>query len=177
VRFDYLHDAHPRRFATIPEPLRTPLAALLTAIVVVGCWYALERHWLDRATDEVSRAQNRVNVSRVDVARSNLQGLRVRDLLMLDRQLREIRLSGSNLVLDIADVANHLPRGAWLTALTGAPSGVHLIGVADALPVLRDTVAGLMAGNRVRSPRLIHANRQNDAHAFAFEIQVETSKP
>lgn len=99
VRFNYLRDSAPDAFeylrpSRIPEPLRTPLAALATIVVIVGAWWVIEQMLLGQARDELQLQTLRLNASKVELSELKLRKTRVEALLAIDTRLREIRRSG-----------------------------------------------------------------------------------
>lgn len=179
MRFNYLNDAPPDIIERIqglriaPE-LRTPLAAVITACLVVLSWWSLERYWIREALREEAVATARLQQSRAAFAATKLIRSDVDALLALDRRLRDIRLSGSLLSARLADIGNHVPRRAWLTSIARADGGFELKGRAEGLSVLSQTVADLMSSHAAYSPTLMHAGKEDRSNGglIGFTVQV-----
>ena len=95
MRFNYLRDSAPESFeylrpSRIPEPLRTPLAALVTAMLVVGVWWVIEQLLLSQARAELQAQTLRLAASKAALAELKLRKIQVRDLLAIDSRLREV---------------------------------------------------------------------------------------
>ncbi len=180
MRFNYIQDAPPEpiehlRALRIPLELRTPLGALVTAILVVCAWWTLERHWIAAATREEAVASQRLKQSRAMFAATKLVRSNVDQLLSLDGRLRRIRLSGSGLSHRLADIGNHLPSAAWLTSIVRTPDGLELHGRAEGLNVLSATVADLMTSTAAASPTLVRAVKEDRARdaLVTFTIRAQ----
>lgn len=177
-RFDFLKDAPPdyvdrARNLRIPEDARTPLMALVAAIVVVFTWWGLERYWLVNALHEEALAEARVTESRADLVATNLIRANLEQMLRLDQQLRDIRMSGSELAALLTDIGNHVPKRAWLTSITNAPDGFEIAGKADGLLALSQTVSGLMKSSTASSPQLVRASEEERGNKIiAFTVRV-----
>jgi Tfp pilus assembly protein PilN len=179
MRFDFLSDAPPDfidrlRNVRITSELRTPLSALLTAALVVMVWWGLERYWLVDAQREERIASSRLLESRADLAATRVARSGVEQLLSLDRRLRQVRISGSVLGAMLSDIGNHVPPHAWLTSLSKTHDGVEIVGRADGLGSLSQTVADLMSSRIGASPGLVRASRdQHGKSLFTFAVAVE----
>lgn len=180
MRFNYLRDSAPESFeylrpSRIPEPLRTPLAALVTAMLVVGVWWVIEQLLLSQARAELQAQTLRLAASKAALAELKLRKIQVRDLLAIDSRLREIRRSGATLSSGLADIANHVPARAWLTSIGRINDGIEIDGQADGLDGLSDTVADLMSSSAAASPDLIRANKDDRARSagiITFAMRV-----
>lgn len=178
-RFDFLKDGPPdiidrARSVRVPEEARTPLMALATAVVVVSMWWGLERYWLASAMHEESLAQARLADSRADLAATKLIRTDVEQMLALDHQLRDIRLSGSTLAKRFTDIGNHVPRHAWLTSISTNTDGFEIAGKADGLFALSETVSDLMRSSTAAAPRLMRASKdERGRNLIAFTVQTE----
>jgi Tfp pilus assembly protein PilN len=184
MRFNYLRDGPPQAFehlrpSRIPEPLRTPLAALLTVIVVVGAWWMIEQLLLSQARDELQAQTFRLAASRTALAEFKLHTTRVEALLAMDARLRAIRRSGATLSSGLADIANHVPARAWLTSISRVSDGLEIDGLVEGLDGLSETVADLMSSSTAASPDLIRASKTDRARSgaiIAFVVQVGRRK-
>lgn len=178
-RFNFLVDAPPEfidraRSIRVPSELRTPLSALLTAVFVVAAWWGLENYWLRNAKHEETLAEVRLTESQADLAATKLVRTNVEEMLALDRRLRDIRLSGSNLASRLSDIGNHVPEHAWLTSISNLPNGLEIAGKADGLSALSVTVTDLMASRTAGAPTLVRAAKDDRGkNLIAFTVQVE----
>jgi Tfp pilus assembly protein PilN len=184
VRFNYLRDSTPDAFeylrpSRIPEPLRTPLAALGTIVFVVSLWWAIEQMLLGQARGELQLQSLRLSASKAELSELKLRKTRVEELLAIDARLREIRRSGAALSSGIADIANHVPARAWLTSIAHVDSGIQIDGRAEGLDGLSDTVADLMSSSSAASPDLIRANKEDRDRSgtiISFEVRVAAER-
>ena len=180
MRFNYLRDGAPEAFehlrpGRIPEALRTPLAALATVVIVVGAWWVVEQLLLAQAREEFHAQALRLNASRVALRELKLKTTHVQELLSVDGRLRKIRRSGAVFSSRLADIANHVPRRAWLTSIARVDDGLQIAGNAEGLDGLSETVADLMSSSSAASPNLIRANKENydrSAAIIGFELRV-----
>jgi len=179
MRFNYLRDCAPDTFellrpSRIPEPLRTPLAALVTAVIVVGIWWIGEQLLLGQARDELQAQSLRLNASKVALRELKLRKTRAEELLSVDARVREIRRSGAVFSSRLADIANHVPSQAWLISIAHVDSALQIDGNAEGLDGLSNTVSDLMSSSNAASLDLIHANKENDRSGtiIAFEVRV-----
>lgn len=184
MRFNYLRDSAPDAFvflrpSQIPEPLRTPLAALATIIAVVGVWCIIEQILLGQARDELQLQTLRRNASNAELSELKLRKDRVEELLAIDARLREIRRSGAALSSDLADIANHIPPSAWLTSITRVDTGIQIDGRAEGLDGLSDTVADLMGSLSAAPPELIRASKEDRDRSgtiISFEMRLGATR-
>jgi Tfp pilus assembly protein PilN len=180
TRFNYLRDSAPEMFehlrpSRIPEPLRTPLAALATAIIVVGVWWIAEHLLLTQARNELQAQSLRLSASQIALKELKLRKTHVEELSAIDARLREIRRSGALLSGRLADIANHVPPQAWLTSIAHVDSGLQIDGRAEGLEGLSETVADLMSSTSTASPDLVRASkedRDSSETIIAFEVRV-----
>ena len=179
MRFNFLNDAPPDildrlRNTRVPVEMRTPLSALATAVFVVLSWWGLERYWLSDAQREERVASSRLLESRADLAATKVARAGIDQLLSIDRRLRDVRISGSVLGAALSDIANHVPRHAWLTSLSDTHDGVEIMGRADGIGSLSQTIADLMSSRTAASPNLVRATRDEQAKGlFTFAVAVE----
>lgn len=181
MRFNYLHDSVPDtidrlRSMRIPEYLQWPAWTCATVLVAIGAASLILQVENATAQTELANAQTRLVQSKRDLANVRLQHTHVEELLALDTRLREIHLSGSTLSVKLADIANHVPSHAWLTALSRTATGISISGRAQGLSVLSDTFADLMSSKTVESPTLIRASKEDHARTpglLSFDVHVE----
>ncbi len=180
MRFNYLRDSVPETFellrpSRIPEPLRTPFAALVTVIIVVGVWWIAEQLLLAQARDELQAQSLRLNASQVALRELKLRKTRAEELVSVDARLREIRRSGAVFSSRLANIANHIPAQAWLINIAHVDSALEIEGNAEGLDGLSKTVADLMSSSSAASLDLVRANKkENDRSStiIAFEVRL-----
>jgi Tfp pilus assembly protein PilN len=180
TRFNYLHDAPPRfveqlRPSRIPEQLRTPLAALGTTVIVIFLWWVIESMQIAQAQTELATEKARAIASRADLAQARVRRTHVQELVALDRRIRSIRRSGAVESSRLADIANHVPDHAWLTAITRADPGFEIDGDALGLDGLSRTLASLMSSSSVSTPTLVRAARDErgaDRNVITFQMRA-----
>lgn len=180
MRFNYLRDSPPEMFerlrpSRIPEPLRTPLAAFATAIIIVGVWWVVEQVLLAQARNELQAQSLRLSASQIALKELKLRETHVAELSAIDARLRQIRRSGALLSSRLADIANHVPVQAWLTSIARVDNGLQIDGRAEGLDGLSETVADLMSSASAVSPDLVRANKEDSDRSgttIAFEMRV-----
>ncbi|MHB8147623.1 MAG: hypothetical protein ACYDGM_10250 [Vulcanimicrobiaceae bacterium] len=162
MRFDYLHDPVPSaierlRSVLVAPYLQAPLLAMLLVVVVEPTIYGMLRYQLIRANDQERAAHSAYVVSRVALERVNLEHTQVIVLVHLDRRILQIRKSGAVAAERMLDIANHLPRDAWLTSLSRTKDGELLLGRVDSMQSLGDVVREMRTASTVTAPELIDA--------------------
>jgi Tfp pilus assembly protein PilN len=186
MRFDYARESMPDaldrlRSIEVPAECRLPLWAVATALLVVLVAIPLERWRVAVAQNDVVAARQRLERARSEVARMKLQRVRIARMLALDERIRAIRLSGSRLCAELADVANHVPAKAWLTSLSQSADGTSIEGRAEGLSVLSATLADLMSSSTAALPRLVRAGKDAGAPGAAallsFELHALERRP
>jgi hypothetical protein len=181
MRFNYLSDGVPDAIerlqpSRIPDELKTPLAALATVTLAVLCWLAIEKMLIGQATAELRTQTARLQSSRVALGQARLQRTQVEALLALDTKLRVIRRSGAVLAGEMADIANHVPRRAWLTGISQVDDGLEIDGNALGLDTVGETVTDLMSSSTTQSPQLVRAATEDttrNAKVLSFAVRVE----
>lgn len=180
--FNYLHDAQPevldhiQRFR-LPKYLTTPVYVAATAACVIVAVTALLHLRCAAAQSDVESAQARFDTSKAALSQAKLARTDVEALLKLDGRLREIRSSGTALAVRLANIANHVPKHAWLSSIANAPNGYEVDGEAEGLAGLGDTIDGFIASRAVTHPRLVHAAIEDRSHGvgiLAFEVQLDS---
>jgi Tfp pilus assembly protein PilN len=184
MRFNYLRSGAPEvieRFHSgyIPARLQTPLAALVTVVVAVCFWWGIENLLLHQAIAELHVQTARLNASRTALEKARLRRTRVESLLALDNRLRDIRRSGAQVAGELADIANHVPRRAWLTDIARVDQGMEVEGKAVGLDGLSDTVSDLMSSKSASLPELIHAARDGGTDStptMTFTLHLQSHR-
>lgn len=179
TKFDFLKDAPPafvERLAPnrIPEYLQTPLAALATSIVVVAAWWLMQHLQLQQAARELANEKARAIASRADLALLRVRRAHVEDLAALDARVREIRRSGAIASSALADIANHIPKHAWLSAIHHSDGGFDIDGDAAGFDELSRTLAGLMSSKAANSPALVRAAQDGRGENGLVSFEVRT---
>jgi len=161
----------------VPAALRAPLLALVSVAFIVLAWWGIELRNLSAAVNEERVASTRLEASRIDLARTKVLRIDLQAMLALDRQLRAIRLSGSQLGVRLADIANRIPQRAWLTSIAPVQGGMDINGRAEGMAALGDTIAALVSSTTVTNPTLIRASSDDRADiqlpTIAFELRVD----
>jgi hypothetical protein len=179
MQFNYLGESVPSlidrvRAIRVPRALQSPLLGLVTATLVVSAWWVVERHWSSRALAEFHRAQDRLVVARALRSAAKLRQSDVEHLVVLDRELREVRASGSLLGVRIAAVANRIPDRVWLTSLAPVPGGIEINGRAVGMVRLGETIAALGTGQSGATlVRATKEERTDGRGLIAFELHVD----
>ena len=179
MRFNYLHDAPPEalerlRPSRIPERLRTPLAALVTACIVVSAWWGIEQLALAHARSQLAQQRLRFDETRAELKELDLHKDQTQKLLAFDARLREIRLSGTRAAALLADIANHVPGRVWLTSVSRVEDALEVDGRALGFTGLSALLTQLGSNVSLRAPRLTHAAQDSrDAAVIAFAMRME----
>jgi Tfp pilus assembly protein PilN len=173
MRFNYLRESTPQAFEMlrpnrVPAALRTPVAAVITATLVVAAWWSLEHALVARAQDELGRQRLRFAASELALHDVKLHRERVADILALDSRLREIRRSGAQTAHVLADIAAHIPPQAWLTSISRVEGGIEIDGRAIGLDGLSTTLADLMRSSSAPEPALVRASAEDHRRADAI---------
>jgi Tfp pilus assembly protein PilN len=185
THFDFLRDAPPAfverlRPTRIPIDMRTPLAALATTIVIVAAWFGVETMQLQQAQQECAEQRSRAIASRADVAQTKVRRTKLDGLIALDQRVREIRRSGAVLGHHFADIANHVPKDAWLTSIARIDSGMEIQGDAIGLEGLSIALADLFSSSVAISPALVRAGRDDrevGRNVLSFQIHAAERAP
>lgn len=184
TKFDFLHDAPPAfverlRPSRISEHLRTPLAALATSIFVVAAWWLVQHLQLQQAAKELANERARAIASRADLALTRVRRAHVDDLAVLDNHIREIRRSGAVTSSMLADIANHVPQHAWLSAIAQSDGGFEIDGDALGLDELSRTLASLMSSRAASNPTLVRAARETRGQEgiVSFHVHAGSALP
>jgi Tfp pilus assembly protein PilN len=182
TRFNFLREHRPQalealRPGRIPQAIRTPLAAVVTAVIVVAVWFAIERLALSRAQDELQRQKLRLARTQVELRALKLRRERVDVILALDERLRAIRRSGAVNAHALADVADHIPQQAWLTSISHVDTGLEIDGRAIGFDGVSTTLGDLTHSTTASAPALVHASKEglhdrNAVVAFTMRVAV-----
>ena len=181
ISFDYLHSARPellRRLLEIRIPVRLhgPLWAICGALVfVLGAW-SIEAYRLNASLSIEATYQRKYEISRRDLARTNVYYDHIRNLVRLDKRVRAITASGDDDARRLAEIANSMPQQAWLTAISRDDTGITLDGNAQDLTALSRTVQGLAHARDLRNPTLVSAARASNTttdETIKYTLHVE----
>lgn len=184
TRFNYLRESTPEAFEAlrpgrIPLALRTPLAALLTATLVVAAWCCVERALLAQAQDELARQRLHLAASQLALHGVTIRRERIATILALDTRLRAIRRSGAMTAHALVDIADHIPPQAWLTSIARIDAGIEIDGRAIGIDGLSTTLADLMRSTSAPAPTLLRASTE-DHHrgdpVVAFAMRVDARR-
>lgn len=185
MRFDYLHSPRPlvliRLFEIrIPERFQGALFALMGAAAVIAGSWCIEAYRLREALKiEAVYSERHVRAVRA-VQGTRLYYDRVRAQVDLDRFVRRIAASGDADARTLAEVANKLPRHAWLTGISHDGTGLALEGRAENFAVLGGVLQGLMHARHLQSPTLVTAaaeEEQGQDAGVKYRIHVDGAAP
>ena len=163
MMFDYLHAERPTLIkafieAEVPQRLHAPLVALAVALLTACCAWGIESMRLSAMLRLERSYQMQYLESQRSVDESKVRFKRLEDRAALDRRVAQIRSSGAEEALRLADIANDLPADAWLTAVGADASGVSIEGRASNLRALANSIDRLAHAKRVRNPVLLGAS-------------------
>ncbi len=181
MRFDYLRSARPALVQglldiRIPERYQSVLLALAGAVIVIAGACAIEAYRLREALRIQAVYQQRYDATQSELERLNVYYDRVRSAVELDKRVRRIAESGDNDARTLAEIANRLPRHAWLMGISHDASGLNLQGHAENLSVLSAVMRGLLQARRLHRPTLISAQSDEVRGRNAgmnYEIHVD----
>lgn len=185
MRFDYLHSQRSLYVARIlefriPDRLLGGFFALVAAVAVVGGSWGIQAYRLREALQLENVYNARHMQAARELQRMNVYYDRVRALAELDGAIRRIAASGDADARTLAQVANHMPRHAWLTGISHDGTGLALEGHAKDLEVLSSVLQGLMHVRDLNEPTLVTAaaEREEDrAAGVKYRIHVDGSAP
>jgi Fimbrial assembly protein (PilN) len=167
ISFDFSRSAPPeflRRVLEfrIPDRYHAALMALTgVALTIAGAW-SIESHRLHQTLRLQAFYQRRYDSSVHALARANVFEARVKRLSVLAARVRTIRASGYADARRLAEIANNLPRHAWLTSIAYDGDAVSLEGRARDLGVLSDVIRGLTRAPHLHEPVLSSATVVSD---------------
>lgn len=182
MQFDYLHAARAgwilalQRFAIPAHLLAASYALAASAAVVCGA-AAIERSRCHEAQRIEMAYRLRYERSARAVQAAHIYSKRVASLLAFDDEVRGIVASGDINAERLADLADHLPRHAWLTSLSLDSEGMVLEGRASDFETLGRVVDALMHARRARNPvltgaKIVSTSRQT---AIDYGIRLENA--
>ena len=168
MSFDYLRSARPellRRLLEIRIPTRIHGALWATCgalVFVLGAW-GIEAFRLNASLDIEATYQHEYEISRRELAKTNVYYSRIRSMIALDKRVRDITASGDEDAIRLAEIANSMPQHTWLTAISRDDTGITLDGNAQDLAALSRTVQRLARARELRNPTLVTASRDASA--------------
>jgi Tfp pilus assembly protein PilN len=162
ISFDYLHAPRPDWVSRvlhvrIPPRLQGALIALMTASITVGGAWSIEHYRLLDARRAESGYRDSFLRSEHAVQQTKLLYSRVRTLINIDEQVRQIVASGNRSARTLADVANILPRHTWLTSIVPDDNGMVLEGRAQNLARVSVLLGRLAKAGKNADPVLLNA--------------------
>lgn len=170
--FDFAHGVPASAVArffelSIPERLHAALTAVcVSSAILAGSW-GIESQRLAQSARIQAEYQARFDASVRAVKQANVYRTRVRDLVALDRRVRAISSSGYGDAQRLAEIANAVPRHAWLTAVSYDDDTIRLEGQARGWGVLSSVIDGLSRAHHLRAPTLVSASVSPDASRYA----------
>lgn len=183
IVFDYIHSARPALVRRLLEVrvsghLRAPLFALGAAISIVLSAWLIESYRLcdTAAIAAVYRVQ--YDQSRLDLSKAKVLYASLERMVALAKEVRMIRASGEEEAGRFAEIGNHLPPHAWLTAISNDTSGVSLSGKAVDLATLSRTIFGLASTRHRYIATLLAASRDDRTSSPApLQYQLRLQGP
>lgn len=185
MRFDYLHSPRSLHLVRIlefriPERLLGGVFALIGAVALLSGAWGIQAYRLHEALQLESVYNGRRIQAARDIQRVSVYYDRVRALVDLDRSVRRIAASGDADARTLAQVANQMPRHAWLTGISHDDTGLALEGHAKNLDVLSGVLQGLMHVRELKKPVLVTASAEREDGLDAgvkYRIHVDGSAP
>ncbi len=160
IRFDFLHNAEPSplrvlREARLPRRLHSVVSALIGVVAVVSAVWLIESYRVQAAITMERHYSRRLAGSSAALLEVHFKYRHLRELVMLDAKIREIRGSGNRTALQLAQIGSRLPAHIWLTAID-SDKGLLLDGEARGLVDLSHAVSNFAQDGNSR-PILVNA--------------------
>ena len=183
MRFDFLHDPRPELVERAMS-LRLPPEIYVQTLVAAGLCCAIlasfvvEGVRVHTARSLESRARSRFEATRDALSAVRLQWQQLDALVDNDRQLRAIRLSGSDVAVRIARLGNAIPMRAWATSLTASPTGYTVKARGSDLPAASLAFENLLDDRVLSGDASFRMSRDSipALGAIAFEIRAGTAR-
>jgi hypothetical protein len=176
IRFDYLHDPPSPlwgaiRTARLPRRFHNVAAALAAVAVLVIGAAAIERGRIQEAQRVRAQAQDRFERSRADLERLRLQWQQIDDLIVEDRRLREIRLSGSRVAKRLAAVGDVFSNGVSVDSLRTTGEAYAVKGKAPSIDAVSDVLNAIVGNAALPHPGIVRIAKDSGTLAgFTFEF-------
>jgi hypothetical protein len=182
--FDYLHSTRPawlRRALEfhIPERMQAAVLAVVCAIGVSSAACAIERVRLSDALRLEGAYRQKFETSQSAMQKTKVHYARVRALVALDREVREIAASGNVDARTLAAIGNALPARAWLVSITHDRDGIMLEGRAPNFGVIAEVLRSLISAHEFLSPMLVSAQAVSETanrNAIKYVIHMEPAR-
>jgi Tfp pilus assembly protein PilN len=141
----------------VPSSLKAPIGTALVAVAIVFAAYCIEVYRLNDALRLEALSEQRLQQSEALVQQTKIRYAYLQQRIRLDRRIHEIQASGYNDSRLVAEIANRLPRRAWLDSIARESDQITLDGEAGSLRDLSATIKVLAASRYVRAPVLVSA--------------------
>ncbi len=179
MRFTYIDDTGSNviralHAISVPREMRSPLAAVMTMLIVLTTWFFYEQHLVRVAVREDAAALRGVRLARSALAARRLERVDLERLVRLDTSIRSVRATGIRIANHLARLGNALPADAWVTSIASDERGVTIDGRAlrfVTLPSLM--VAAMDASPGASTVRLMQVTRLGNARAIVYEVRVD----
>ncbi|MGA8533598.1 MAG: hypothetical protein WB615_05775 [Candidatus Tumulicola sp.] len=184
TRFDFLHDARPHAVERLlslrlPRQLYAVTAVSAAIFVAFALTGTIESLRIRSAAIVERRAEQRFEASRDALADERLAWQQLDALIVRDRRLRDIRLSGTKIAARIAHVGNAFPQRAWVKSLTAGQRDYGLKGLALDLAAVERTLANLVTDRALTQPRggfLLSRQDAGRSGTLAFELRADSAR-
>ncbi|MGH7708516.1 MAG: PilN domain-containing protein [Vulcanimicrobiaceae bacterium] len=155
---------------------RTAIAALLATIIGLFAAVVVERSAFGDAV--AVRAQLDERVERADRRLGDLRAhlVAIRRLTALADRAHAVQRSGSERAAAVAEIANRLPAGVWLTAIEQQPDGYDLRGEAANFAALGSTLEQLATGHRFAATTLRGAREVDSGSRPLIDFNIRLSE-
>ncbi len=185
ISFDYLRSARPDLLVRImefriPSRLQSGVAAVIVATAFVGGAWGIESCRLAAALNVEAEYRQNFERSRADVARADVYFDRVKNLVALDKRLRDVVLSGNVTARRLAQIGNALPSTVWLSSISHDGQGLSIEGTAPDMATVGRVLSDLNEIRGVRDPKLLDASAEADpksAREVKFTVRAEGALP
>jgi hypothetical protein len=185
ISFDFSRSAPPellRRISElrIPERYHAALMTIAGVILAIAGGWAIESHRLHEIVALHAAYQQRYDESARALKRTNLYEDRVKRLIALAAKIRSVRASGYSDARRLAEIANSLPRHAWLTSIAYDGDAIALEGRTQDLHVLSKVIRALSHTGHLKNPTLSSAMvlaEPPQKKAIKYVLRVESSGP
>lgn len=183
ISFDYLHSARPDIIVRIlefriPSRLQSAIAALAGSIVIAGGAWGIESYRLSAALTVETTYQANYERSETALARENVYFDRVKNLVALDKRLRDITASGNVTARRLAQIGNALPQKAWLSSISRDGDGLLLEGGASDMASVGRVLSALTNAHGISNPTLVDASADSRADGTVkFTVHADGAIP
>jgi hypothetical protein len=181
--FDYLHARRRQSFRQtieriVPPGLLLPCLGTIAAFSVVVCAWAVQAHRLHRALRAEAAYEMRYEQTDRQVRAASRAVAKERSMERLDKRLQLITGSGYAEARRLAEIANDVPRHAWITTIARRQDGYDVEGGTKSLTSVGALIAALLRARYLRNPLLVNVTRAGMAaggSSIKYDLRLEAT--